>query len=123
MGLAQVVDARSAERLRGEAAEPRAGVRPGHMPHSVNLPFTTLIENGRLKQPDDIRRVLTQAGIDLARPIITSCGSGVTAAVLTLALAQIGEPAPQLYDGSWSEWGADPNRPVATGPVIGAARP
>ncbi|MGU3539195.1 3-mercaptopyruvate sulfurtransferase [Methylobacterium sp. A54F] len=116
-GGVQVVDARSGTRFRGEEAEPRAGVRPGHMPGARNLHYAALQTDGRMKDPDAIRAVLAEHGIDPERPIVTTCGSGVTAAIVSLALETIGRPARALYDGSWSEWGADPERPVETGPA------
>jgi thiosulfate/3-mercaptopyruvate sulfurtransferase len=112
---AQVLDARPVERFRGEAPEPRPGVRSGHMPGAINVPVTSLIENGRLIAPHRIEQVLTAAGVDLSRPIITSCGSGVTAATLWLALDAVGREPRALYDGSWSEWGSRADLPVATG--------
>lgn len=115
-GSAQVVDARSAERFRGEAPEPRAGVRPGHVPGSRNVPFTQVVADGRLAGPDAIHSAFAAAGIDPARPTITTCGSGVTAAILWLALESIGQPPQALYDGSWSEWGAS-DMPLALGPA------
>ncbi len=104
-GDAQVIDARPADRFRGEAPEPRAGVRSGHMPGSYNLPFGELITNGQLKDEAALKAAFTTAGIDLNRPLVTSCGSGVSAAILSVALELIGHPARSLYDGSWAEWG------------------
>jgi thiosulfate/3-mercaptopyruvate sulfurtransferase len=109
---AQIVDARSAERFSGRAPEPRPGLRSGHMPESFNVPFDRVVENGRLASRERIEAAFTAAGVDLDKPIITSCGSGVTAAILTLALDSIGRPPQRLYDGSWSEWGSSPDVPV-----------
>ena len=114
-GSAQVVDARSATRFRGEEPEPRPGVRPGHMPGAHNLHYASLQRDGRLKSPEELENVFAEAGIDPDRPIVTTCGSGVTAAIIALALETLGQPARGLYDGSWSEWGADTARPVVTG--------
>ncbi len=111
----QVVDARSAERFAGRAPEPRAGLRSGHMPGSFNVPFERVLENGRLASPERIEAAFAAAGVDLDKPIITSCGSGVTAAILALALDSIGRPPKGLYDGSWSEWGSRPDLPVERG--------
>ncbi|KAB1070146.1 3-mercaptopyruvate sulfurtransferase [Methylobacterium planeticum] len=116
-GATQVVDARSAPRFRGEEAEPRPGVRPGHMPGARNLHYAALQENGRLKDTEQLRAIFAENGVDPDQPVITTCGSGVTAAIISLALETLGRPARSLYDGSWSEWGADARRPVATGPA------
>ncbi len=112
---AQIVDARSPERFSGKTPEPRAGLRAGHMPGSFNVPYSRLIENGRLLARERIAAAFTDAGVDLDRPIITSCGSGVTAAILTLALESIGKEPKGLYDGSWAEWGSRPDLPVERG--------
>jgi len=123
-GKVQVVDARPADRFRGEAPEPRAGVKSGHMPGSLNLPFSQIVANGALKSGADIEQAFATAGVDLARPVITSCGSGVSAAILALAIAETGRHVAGIYDGSWAEWGSSPDLPVATGPVQqGAAKP
>lgn len=111
----QIADARSAGRFAGSEPEPRAGLRSGHMPGAHNLPFGKLITaHGTMKPPQDIAAQFAEAGIDPARPIITSCGSGVTAAVLALGLAEIGAADVALYDGSWAEWGADAGLPVVS---------
>lgn len=113
-GAAQVVDARSAGRFRGEAPEPRASLRSGHMPGALNLPFNEVVRaDGTLKSADELRPLF--AHVDLSRPIITTCGSGVTAAVLALALARLGRFDVAVYDGSWTEWGGRPDTAVVTG--------
>ncbi|SDJ25377.1 thiosulfate/3-mercaptopyruvate sulfurtransferase [Salipiger marinus] len=112
----EIIDARAAPRFRGEVPEPRPGLRSGHIPSARNVPFATLLApDGTLKPPQALREVFLAAGVDLSKPAITSCGSGVTAAILNLALTRMGKSDHSLYDGSWSEWGQFPTLPVATG--------
>lgn len=112
----QIVDARSAARFTGDAPEPRQGLRSGHIPNSLNIPYDVLLnEDGTLKEVPQIKAIFEAAGLDLAKPIITTCGSGVTASILSLALAIIGHHNAAVYDGSWTEWGGDKTLPVATG--------
>ena len=113
---AQVVDARPADRFRGEAPEPRPGVRSGHMPGSLNVPFTRIVADGRLRSREDVAAAFEEAGVDLDRPVITSCGSGVSAAILAVALDMLDRPVKALYDGSWADWGSS-DRPIGTGPA------
>ena len=114
-GQATVADARPAGRFDGSVPEPRAGMRSGHMPGAVNVPFDALQENGRLLDVGRLRDILKSAGISSDRPVVTSCGSGVTAATISLALETIGHPDHRLYDGSWSEWGGRDDTAVETG--------
>lgn len=112
----QVLDARPAGRFAGSDPEPRPGLRGGHMPGARNLPHSELFNaDGTWKQGDDLRAAFTQAGIDLDRPVTTTCGSGVTAAVLAFGMHLLGKKDVGLYDGSWSEWGAQTGTPVVTG--------
>lgn len=116
LGAPQIVDARAAARFRGDAPEPREGLRAGHIPRSRNVPFGTLLNADKTyKTTAETKAVFEAAGVDLTKPIVTSCGSGVTAAVLALALERMGHKEWALYDGSWSEWGMFPTVPIATG--------
>jgi thiosulfate/3-mercaptopyruvate sulfurtransferase len=116
LGDHEIIDARAAPRFRGEVEEPRAGLRAGHIPGSKNVPFTDLLnDDATMKDAEGIRAAFEAGGVDLDKPAITTCGSGVTAAVLSLALERIGKTGHSLYDGSWTEWGAFPTLPVATG--------
>jgi len=111
----QIVDARAAERFSGIAPEPRPGLRAGHIPGSLNLPISNILDDvtGKLKTADELSQLFTEAGLEMEQPAVTTCGSGVTAAGLTLALAVWGKTDVRLYDGSWSEWG-DSNAPIET---------
>jgi thiosulfate/3-mercaptopyruvate sulfurtransferase len=116
LGDYEIIDARSPGRFRGEEPEPRAGLRPGHIPGSKNVCFKDLLNADQtMKNPVEIRQIFEAAGVDFNKPAITTCGSGVTAAVLSLGLERIGKTDHSLYDGSWSEWGMFPTVPVATG--------
>ena len=116
LGDYEIIDARAAARFSGTAPEPRAGLRSGHIPGSKNVCYRDLLRaDHTMKDPDVLRQVFVDAGVDLAKPAITSCGSGVTAATLNLAMQRIGKANHSLYDGSWSEWGMSPTLPVATG--------
>ena len=111
-----IIDARAPARFKGEAAEPRAGLRSGHIPGSRNVFYRDLLTaEGTMRPVPELRAVFEAAGVDLNRPAITTCGSGVTAAVLSLALTRIGKTDHSLYDGSWSEWGMYADLPIATG--------
>ncbi len=114
-GSAQIVDARAASRFRGDAPEPRPGLRSGHIPGSRNVPWREVVSEGCIKPTDAVEAAFADAGVDLAKPIITTCGSGVSAAILLLALETIGKSGVALYDGSWSEWGAQADLPIAQG--------
>lgn len=112
----QVVDARSAGRFAGTDPEPRAGLRSGHIPGSKNLPYDQLFnEDGTYKNPEAIKAAFDASGVDFSKPVVATCGSGVTSAVLAFAATLIGHPKMAIYDGSWSEWGASATNPVVTG--------
>lgn len=111
----QIADARGPGRFTGQEPEPRPGMRGGHMPGARNVPVMSLSQNGYLKDLTGLRRTLEDAGIDPEKPVVTTCGSGVTAAVISLALESLGNTDHTLYDGSWSEWGARRDTPIATG--------
>jgi thiosulfate/3-mercaptopyruvate sulfurtransferase len=116
LGEAEIVDARAAARFRGDAPEPRPGLRAGHIPGAKNVPFASVLNgDGTMKTPAELRAVFEAAGVNLTKPVITSCGSGVTAAVLSLALERIGHRNHALYDGSWAEWGMYDDLGVAKG--------
>jgi thiosulfate/3-mercaptopyruvate sulfurtransferase len=118
LGTHTILDARPAGRFTGEVPEPRPGLRQGHIPGSANVPFTTLMNpDGTMKSPTALRSMLREAGIDLRKPVITTCGSGISASTLALALERIGKTDWSVYDGSWAEWGAFDDLPVATGPA------
>ena len=108
----QVVDVRPADRFRGEAPEPRQGLRSGHMPGALNVPYTALIENGALAPPERLKQALAAGGVDIDKPIIASCGSGVSAATFWLALDSLRKAPKALYDGSRAEWGSRPDLPI-----------
>jgi thiosulfate/3-mercaptopyruvate sulfurtransferase len=111
----EIIDARAPGRFLGLEAEPREGLRSGHIPGSKNVFFKTLLNpDYTMQSPDDLRATFAAAGVDLNKPVITSCGSGITAAIINLALAQMGKSDHYLYDGSWAEWGMDPALPMAT---------
>jgi thiosulfate/3-mercaptopyruvate sulfurtransferase len=122
--VAQLVDARPAARFTGEAAEPRAGLRGGHMPGARSVPSSSVITaEGALADAESLENIFRDAGVDLDRPIVSTCGSGVSAAILSLALARLGRLDVAVYDGSWTEWGGRADTPVVTGPAEPAAVP
>jgi len=116
-GSLQIVDARSAARFQGDEIEPRPGLRSGHIPGSRNLPWSELVQDGRLRPVPELESAFAKAGVDTAKPALTTCGSGVSASILSFALANAGHDIAPVYDGSWSEWGQASDRPVAIGPA------
>jgi len=116
LGESEIVDARSPGRFYGKDPEPRPGLRAGHIPGSKNVFYKDLLKaDDTMKSPDEMRQVFLEAGVDLDKPVITSCGSGVTAAILSLGLTRMGKTDHSIYDGSWTEWGMFPTLPIATG--------
>ncbi len=116
LGDYEIIDARSPGRFRGEENEPREGLRKGHIPNSKNVFFKSLLNDDQtFKNKSELKQMFDSAGVDISKPVITSCGSGVTAAVLNLGLELIGKTDHSLYDGSWTEWGMSPTLPISTG--------
>jgi thiosulfate/3-mercaptopyruvate sulfurtransferase len=117
-GREQLVDARPAARFTGDAPEPRPGLKSGHMPGARNVPGASVISpDGTLKSTESLITLFQEAGVDLDRPVITTCGSGITAALLALALARLGKDRTAVYDGSWAEWGGLADTPIVQGPA------
>lgn len=117
-GREQIIDARAAGRFEGRDPEPRAGLRGGHMPGARNIPLSALIApDGTMLPADKLKVVFDAAGVDINKPVVSTCGSGITASVVALALARLGKPRSAVYDGSWTEWGGLADTPVATGPA------
>ncbi|WP_412104955.1 3-mercaptopyruvate sulfurtransferase [Yersinia pestis] len=113
----QILDARPSARYRAQEPEPRPGLRLGRIPGSINIPWGTMVENGHLKSPQALAEIFAAQGVDLTKPIITGCGSGVTAAVVVLGLAAVNARSVSLYDGSWAEWGASNSLPIDATPL------
>jgi thiosulfate/3-mercaptopyruvate sulfurtransferase len=111
----QIADARSAGRFAATEPEPREGMRSGHMPGARSLPSGVFADKGKFKSLSELKRTIEDAGVDLSKPVVTSCGSGITAAIITLALESLGHTDNKLYDGSWSEWGSREDTPIVTG--------
>ena len=117
-GREQIIDARAAGRFEGKDPEPRAGLRGGHMPGARNIPLSAMLASDNTMLPaDQLKIVFEKAGVDIDKPIVSTCGSGITASVVALALARLGKPRSAVYDGSWTEWGGLSDTPVATGPA------
>lgn len=112
-GGAQIVDARPANRFNAEVDEPRPGLHRGHIPNSLNVPWNSLVEQGKLKPEAELQTLFADAGVDITQPVVASCGSGVTAVVVILALTALGARDVTLYDGSWGEWGSRDDLPIA----------
>ncbi|MBE5680068.1 3-mercaptopyruvate sulfurtransferase [Pantoea agglomerans] len=112
-GGAQIIDARPANRFNAEVDEPRPGLHRGHIPNSLNVPWNSLVEQGKLKPEAELQTLFADAGVDITQPVVASCGSGVTAVVVILALTALGARDVTLYDGSWGEWGSRDDLPIA----------